>query len=299
MSCQLKDAATCIYQRSDGVEFEDFSCLYKFLEPLYFQYEKCFDSVFLLNWTSEHPMIPIVTVIIYAIAIYWGNNAMKKREPFNYRISMALWNLFLSVFSFGCMIRVFPHLLHNLAVGEPRDLLCISPETTYGYGATGFWVTLFMLSKFAELFDTLFIIIHKKPLIFLHYYHHITVLLYSWYAYTTRTPSSVIFMAVNSSVHAMMYGYYFLMTIKMKPKWMNPVFITMAQLVQMVVGIIVTGMSTYYLSTATEEKPCEIDPNTLIPCFGMYGTYFLLFLQFFLKRYFKPQKKVRAQKKVL
>lgn len=299
MSCSLKDATTCTYQTADGIEYQEFSCIYKFLEPLYLEAEKCFDSVSWLNWTDENPTIPVVSVILYAISIYTGYQYMKTREPFNYRMSMALWNLGLSLFSFGCMIRVLPQLLHNLAIGEPRDLLCVSPEELYGYGSTGLWVTAFMLSKFAELLDTAFIIIHKKPLIFLHYYHHITVLLYSWFAFVTRTPSSIIFMAVNSSVHAMMYGYYFLMTIKMKPKWMNPVFITLAQLVQMVVGVIVTGMSTYYSATATEEKPCAIDKNSLLPCFAMYGSYFLLFLQFFLKRYFKSQKARTSQKKVL
>lgn len=301
MSCELKDPLTCNYIASDGIEYEEFSCIYKFLEPLYFEVEKCFNSVSILDWTTDNSWIPIAAVTIYGIAIFWGQHAMKKREPFNYRISMALWNLFLSMYSFISMARVIPHILHNLSVGEPRDLLCISPEKTYGHGSTGMWVTLFMLSKFVELFDTLFIVIHKKPLIFLHYYHHITVLLYSWYAYITRTPSSIIFMAVNCSVHAMMYGYYFLMTIKMKPKWMNPVFITLAQLVQMVVGVIVTIMSTYYLATASEENPCDLDRKSLLPCFAMYGTYFLLFLKFFVNRYYKARSRLASsvQKKVL
>lgn len=235
-------------------------------------------------------MIPIVSVIIYVIAINWGKKIMENKDSFRWRASMATWNLFLSIFSFMCMIRVIPHLLHNIATGAPRNILCVSPEETYGYGSTGLWITLFMFSKFVELFDTFFIIVHKKPLIFLHWWHHITVLLYSWFAYVTRTPSSIIFMAVNSSVHTMMYGYYFLMTIKMKPKWMDPIFITLAQLAQMVVGIIVTGMSTYYYYNSSDETPCSIDKSTLLPCFAMYGSYFFLFLQFFLKRYFKSKK---------
>merc|ERR1719361_428119 len=109
------------------------------------------------------------------------------------------------------MIRVTPHLLHNIITGEPRDLLCVDPETVYGFGSTGLWITLFMLSKFAELLDTFFIVIHKKPLIFLHWWHHITVLLYCWVSYTTHHPAGLIFTAMNYAVHAFMYGYYFLM----------------------------------------------------------------------------------------
>ena len=45
---------------------------------------------------------------------------------------------------------------------------------------SGFWATMFVLSKVPELGDTIFIVLRKQPLIFLHWYHHATVLVYSW-----------------------------------------------------------------------------------------------------------------------
>ncbi|KAM9284734.1 very long chain fatty acid elongase 6-like [Morus bassanus] len=47
-----------------------------------------------------------------------------------------------------------------------------------------FWVYLFVLSKILELGDTVFIVLHKKKLMFLHWYHHITTLI------ITRYPAS-------------------------------------------------------------------------------------------------------------
>ena len=88
-----------------------------------------------------------------------------------------------------------------------------------------------------ELLDTLFIVIHKKPLIFLHWYHHVTVLLYCWHSYVTKSPAGLFFVVMNYSVHASMYGYYFLMAMKLKPKWFNPIIITCFQISQMIVGV--------------------------------------------------------------
>jgi len=88
---------------------------------------------------------------------------------------------------------------------------------------------LFIYSPFSELIDTFFIIIHKKKLLFLHWYHHVTVLLYCWQCFAYTPSYAVIFMTMNYGVHALMYGYYFLMAVKMKPAWFNPMIITFVQ----------------------------------------------------------------------
>lgn len=297
MTCGLIDASTCTYVSASGVQYQEFSCLYKVLEPLYFEAEKCFDSVKVLQWAEENPGYPVVAVLLYVIVIFSGHQWMKDRKEFNWKFAMGAWNLFLCAFSFMCMLRVIPHLMHNLAIGAPRDILCDSPEKNYGYGSTGLWITLFVLSKFAELLDTVFIVAHKKPLMILHWYHHMSVLVWSWYAFVTRTPSSIIFLSMNATVHTLMYGYYFLMTIKMKPTWLKAKVITIVQLIQMVIGIISTAVSTYYNQTQTEAEPCDIMPGSLLPCYAMYVSYFALFCHFFTKRY-TQNKRTKGNKKL-
>lgn len=41
----------------------------------------------------------------------------------------------------------------------------------------------FCFSKLPELIDTVFIVLRKQPLIFLHWYHHASVLVYCWFSY--------------------------------------------------------------------------------------------------------------------
>jgi len=182
---------------------------------------------------------------------------------------------------------------HSLATRSLKDNLCVDPSTVYG-GSMYLWTILFVLSKFAELMDTFFIVVHKKPLIFLHWYHHITVLLYCWVAFQEKTPSAVFFGPINAAVHTIMYCYYFLMAIKMKPKWMNAMWITVAQLAQMVVGVSVSLTSFYYYMT---DESCAVTKNTIISASLMYGSYLYLFASFFVKRYLKSKKDKASEKK--
>lgn len=55
-----------------------------------------------------------------------------------------------------------------LAAWLGRELTCRDPMETHGEREIGLWISLFALSKAFEFFDTAFIILRKKPLIFLH-----------------------------------------------------------------------------------------------------------------------------------
>jgi len=286
-------STSCLRTGGFGVPYQEFSCMYPHLEPLYFEMEKAHNPRPVLEYMSDNPLLPMITCGVYVVLIFGGQYLMRNQVSWKWRKAMAGWNLLLSVFSFVGMARTFPHLIHNLVAYSVRDNFCMDPRATYGSGSTGLWVQLFILSKFPELFDTFFIVIHKKPLIFLHWYHHITVLLFCWHSYVTTSPPGIFFVAMNYSVHASMYFYYFLMAIKMRPKWLNPIIITTFQISQMVVGVAVTLTGFYYYST---DASCMIERENNTAAFLMYGSYLFLFLQFFVARYYKA--KVIKQQKI-
>jgi elongation of very long chain fatty acids protein 6 len=99
-----------------------------------------------------NPWCPILAVALYGIFIGVGKHYFDNRLAWNWRNSMALWNLGLSVFSFIGLLRTAPQLLHNLRNYSITENLCFDPESHFGSGATGFWVQLFCLSKFPYVF---------------------------------------------------------------------------------------------------------------------------------------------------
>mmetsp|Transcript_23566 Transcript_23566/g.35362 ORF Transcript_23566/g.35362 Transcript_23566/m.35362 type:complete len:303 (-) Transcript_23566:100-1008(-) len=281
---------TCLKTNNHGLLYQDITCQYPFLGTITTQWEIEYDVKTVMDWIQAHPVsVPVVTVSLYLIFINVGPIWMRNRESFGWRKSMAAWNLFLSTFSIIGFIRVFPQLIHNYATMSVYENFCTEPLTTYGSGASGLWVMLFILSKYPELVDTFFLVIHKKPVIFLHWYHHVTVLLYCWHSYAVNTSTGVIFCVMNYAVHGIMYLYYFLMAIKKKPKWFNPMWVTYGQISQMVVGVIVTILSFYFKSKDLDDSCEPISSENNTAAFIMYGSYLALFLQFFVRRYFKTK----------
>lgn len=163
--------------------------------------------------------------------------------------------------------------------------VCASPLESWFLGPVGFWAMLFNFSKIVEMIDTAFIILRKKKLLFLHWYHHLTVMLFCWNAYSHATASGLYFLGMNYCVHSIMYGYYMLAAIDIRPRWLPPVLITALQILQMVVG---TGLciSAWYFRTAS-GSPCHNALSNLVAGLLMYASYFYLFSAFALERYSK------------
>jgi hypothetical protein len=226
----------------------------------------------------ENPWLPIVAILLYGLFIVAGQAYFSTRDPWDWRNLMACWNLGLSVFSTIGFLRTAPALVHLATQYTFHENLCIDPESHFGSGVAGMWVQLFILSKFPELIDTFFIVIHKKPLILLHWYHHISVLLYCWHSYVFKAPAGIVFCVMNYAVHALMYFYYFLMAVKLKPKWLKPVWITVAQISQMVVGVAVT-VAGWYMMLVVKPEACWLTADNNLAALVMYGSYLFLFLQ--------------------
>jgi len=275
-----------------GVPFYPIWQLIPWLAPFYTSYEKNFDAAPSFLFLYNHMWIPLVATGAYLAFCHYGPRMMHPRKAFHLQTGLCIWNLFLSLVSMAGAIRVGTHLLYLLSPWGGfsfRDTICAPPEATYADNATGLWCLVFTVSKLLELVDTVFVVLRKKKLIFLHWYHHATVLLCSWFGHVTFTPA-LYFMAINYSIHGVMYMYFFLMALHRVPHWFNPMWLTVAQIGQMFVGIFVVAASCYYKYWAQggEQgggKGCAIDGRMIVTICLMYATYLGLFMNFFARRY--------------
>jgi hypothetical protein len=246
------------------------------------EYESNFEPSFHNVFFKSNWQIPLGSVATYLVMCYFGPMIMKNFTAFDLRYTLAAWNLFLATFSIIGTYKTVPVLIHRVGTMTFEDTICLNGIDTWGSGVSGFWVMLFCASKIPELIDTVFIVLRKKPLIFLHWYHHVTVLLFCWDAYSSLTASGLYFVAMNYTVHAVMYTYYFGQALRIVPKWFPAYIITILQIAQMIIGTFVCAATWYYKLT---PQGCFLTQSNMMAGAIMYLSYLALFVQFAVKRF--------------
>ena len=191
--------------------------------------EKDFDEIAGLEWIERNWTLSLWCSVIYVIVIFGGKYFMDNRPPFELRRILAVWSATNAAFSILGTARVLPELLYVIDKYGWEYSVC---NSSYFLGSTKCWGYLYTVSKIFELGDTLFIVLRKQKLVFLHWYHHVTVMVYTWYSYSGWQSMGRWFMAMNFAVHSFMYTYYTFKAMRFRvPKFIS-IIITVLQLLQ-------------------------------------------------------------------
>jgi hypothetical protein len=254
-----------------------------------------FSGTYWSKATANHWEIPLVAVAIYLVTIPLLKAYVAKNGKFNVRACAFYWNAALSLFSWCGVFACVPVLAQSLWEHGLFFTSC-APASWYGSGLSGFFVALFIYSKLAELVDTVLLLLAGKPVIALQWWHHSTVLLYCWHSYATQIATGAWFACMNYSVHSVMYGYFAVMgTQYRKAVSRYAIYITLLQLVQMLVGMFVTIKAVMYQAAGEE---CHVNKTNSVLGLSMYASYFLLFFKLFVDNYYlKPKNEKVAKKK--
>ncbi|TWW82096.1 elongation of very long chain fatty acids protein 6-like [Takifugu flavidus] len=264
--------------------------LHALLKSAQYDFEGRFDERWALEWMQENCYKSFVFCGLYAAFVFAGQHLMRERPKLNLRRPLVLWSLSLAVFSIVGALRTGFYMLHMIRTAGFRDSVC--DNVFYSAPITKLWAYAFTLSKAPELGDTVFIVLRKQRLIFLHWYHHITVLLYSWFSYRDQVAGGGWFMTMNYTVHAFMYSYYAAKAAGLRVPRPCAMVITAAQILQMAMGLTVLGLVHRWM----DQDRCQTTMENIAWGSLMYLSYLILFALFFYDAYLKGSPKGKGSK---
>ncbi|XP_028800904.1 elongation of fatty acids protein A-like [Neltuma alba] len=173
---------------------------------------------------------PLITEACYLCIIFFLSRVFRLRvPPAVLKPIAALYNtviLFLSfIMALGCTLSTISH------APDVHWMICLPPNTPPS-GPVFFWAYIFYLSKILEFVDTLLILLSGsiQRLTLLHVSHHVVVInmCYVW-LWTSQSLFPVV-LVTNASVHVLMYAYYLLCALGVRPKWKR--LVTTCQIAQ-------------------------------------------------------------------
>ena len=230
--------------------------------------------------------VPFSAVIIYVLLIFVVIPPIVGGKKRDFKFVTFVWNAFLCLLSVCMFLGSLQHLGAKLLSSGISETICDPNRDMFREGPWIFWGYVFVWSKFIELFDTILMVAKGRKPDFLHWFHHVTVLLFTWYATFWAYSPGWFFLTINSLIHTFMYYYYAVATLGRRPWWAK--ILTVGQIAQMFIGIAINGYWGYLYSNGGN---CScVQPYLIMgSAIAMYGVYLFLFLKFFVKKYSSPK----------
>ncbi|EPY52668.1 GNS1/SUR4 family protein [Schizosaccharomyces cryophilus OY26] len=220
---------------------------------------------------------------------------MKHRSPIRLKRIFQYYNLVFSITSGILALLIFEQVAP--IIYQHGFFFSICNEKAWTQPLLFLYYCAF-ISKFLELADTYFLVLRKKPLQFLHCYHHGATVLLVYSQIVGRTSISWLIIEINLLVHVVMYYYYYLAAKGVQVSWKK--WVTRFQIIQFfadlgfiyfVVGTEVMYRSKFYRKYCMGH--CSGQPFAAVCGLITISSYLILFIFFYHKTY----KKVLLQRK--
>ncbi|NXQ31196.1 ELOV6 protein, partial [Alaudala cheleensis] len=226
-----------------------------------------------------------IVAVIYFVLIFGIQHFMKERRPFNLRAPLVLWSFSLTLFSFIGACRIWKQMAFLLLTKGFKQSVC--SQSIYVHPVSKLWMYLFVVSKLVEMGDTLFIVLRKKKLIFVHWYHHLLTMILSWYGYKMMTVGMGWNAALNLVIHSATYLYYTVTAMGIRVPRSMAMLLTTSQMVQMT-GFVIINIFIFFWK---DDKLCQTSWPLFLLSSGLYTTLLALFSNFFMKTYLSSTQK--------
>ncbi|KKK12227.1 hypothetical protein P175DRAFT_0438231 [Aspergillus ochraceoroseus IBT 24754] len=239
-----------------------------------------------------------IMLVTYYVIIFGGREVMKSRDAFKLSFLFKIHNFFLTAVSAILLALFVEQLLPTLV----RDGVFYSICDHRG-GWTQPLIVLYYLNylnKYLEFLDTVFLFLKKKPLTFLHTYHHGATALLCYTQLIGLTAVQWVPITINLLVHVVMYWYYFQSARGIRIWWKE--WITRLQIIQFVIdlGFVYFASYTYFSSTYFPWAPnmgnCAGEEFAAFAGMAILSSYLVLFISFYIATYKKASKGGRPRR---
>ncbi|EIW86714.1 GNS1/SUR4 membrane protein [Coniophora puteana RWD-64-598 SS2] len=236
---------------------------------------------------------PVVTTALasYLAIIFGIREVMKDRAPQRLNTLFRIHNAFLSLGSALLLALMIEEVASVWLKVGTYAAMCADESWT---PRLEFYYMINYYFKYIELLDTVFLALKKKPLPFLHVFHHSATALLCFTQLNGKTSVSWVVISLNLTVHVIMYYYYYATAGGAKIWWKK--YLTTMQIVQFVIDLFVVYFGTYqhYANAYWKHLPhvancAGTESAALFGC-GLLSSYLLLFINFYIQTYKKPTK---------
>jgi elongation of very long chain fatty acids protein 6 len=243
------------------------------------------------QWLANHEGFLLKCVAFYIVSIFAIKYVMRDRKPFNLEKPLIMWNAFLATFSLLGFLYTFPFFLKTIReYGIARTFTHVHYQHTNPLA--GYWSFLWVASKVPEFVDTYFIVLRKKPLMFMHWFHHAITGYYALINFSTDNAHLSYGVWANYGIHAMMYTYYCAVALKFRVPSQVAQIITTSQMVQFLIVIYAMVGAQYYASTGMKVAATSF--GLFLGHFTMWA-FMLLWTRFYVNRYVNNCRKTSVQ----
>ncbi|KAI9933139.1 hypothetical protein ASPWEDRAFT_116271 [Aspergillus wentii DTO 134E9] len=239
-----------------------------------------------------------IALVIYYIIIFGGREVMKFFQPLKLNTLFMIHNFYLTAISGTLLVLFMEQLIPTVWRHGIYFTIC-----EHDGGWTQPLIVLYYLNyltKYLELIDTAFLFLKKKPLTFLHTYHHGATALLCYTQLIGLTAVQWVVIDLNLFVHVVMYWYYFQSARGVRIWWKQ--WITRLQILQFIIGLgfIYFASYTYFTSTYFQWMPnmgkCAGEEFAAFSGMAIISSYLFLFISFYIATYQKAAKGNRPRR---